>query len=41
VKLGKDYSSIFNIVVHMLEDPNMLVFIEAIKMIEYLAVLLK
>ena len=41
MKLGKDYSSLLNIVVHMLEDPNMLVFIEAIKMIEYLAVLLK
>jgi len=26
---------------HMLEDPNMLVFIEAIKMVEYLAILLK
>ena len=26
---------------HILEDPNMLVFIEAIKTIEYLAILLK
>jgi len=41
VKLNKDYSSIFNIVVHMLEDPNMLVFIEAVKMVEHLAMLLK
>ena len=37
----KDYSNIFNIVVHMLEDPNMLVFIEAIKTVEYLAILLR
>lgn len=41
VKLNKDYSHIFNIVMHILEDPNMLVFIEAIKAIEYLAILLK
>ena len=41
VKLNKDYSSILNIVVHMLEDPNMLVFIEAVKTVEYLALLLK
>ena len=37
----KDYVSIFNIVIHMLEDPNMLVFIEGIKTVEYLAVLLR
>ena len=37
----KDYSGIFNIVVHMLEDPNMLVFIEAIKTVEFLAILLR
>jgi len=41
VKLSKDYSPIFNVVVHMMEDPNMLVFIEGIKMIEMLACLLK
>ena len=41
MKLNKDYSSILNIVVHMLEDPNMLVFIEAVKTVEYLALLLK
>jgi hypothetical protein len=41
VKLNKDYSSIFNILVHMLEDPNMLVFIEALKTLEFLAILLK
>ena len=41
VKLNKDYSQIFNIVTHILEDPNMLVFIEAIKTIENLAILLK
>jgi hypothetical protein len=41
VKLNKDYSSIYNIIVHMLEDPNMLVFNEALKTLEYLAILLK
>ena len=41
VKLNKDYSQIFNIVMHILEDPNMLVFIEAIKTVEYLAYLLR
>lgn len=37
----KDYSAIFNVIVHMLEDPNTLVFIEAIKMVEHLCYLLK
>jgi hypothetical protein len=37
----KDYSTILNIVIHMLEDPNMLVFIEAIKMTEHMCQLLK
>ena len=37
----KDYSSIFNVIVHMLEDPNMLVFIEGIKSVEHLCFLLK
>jgi hypothetical protein len=41
VKLTKDYTSIYNIIVHMLEDPNMLVFNEALKTLEYLAILLK
>jgi len=41
VKLTKDYSSIYNIVVHMLEDPNMLVFNEALKTLEFLAILLR
>jgi len=41
VKLNKDYSPIFNVIVHMLEDPNMLVFIEAIKTIDHLCNLLK
>jgi hypothetical protein len=40
VKLNKDYAPIYNVIVHMLEDPNMLVFIEAIKMIEHLCHLL-
>jgi hypothetical protein len=33
----KDYSIIFNTVLHMLEDKNMLVFLEAIKSLELLA----
>lgn len=41
VKLNKDYSQIYNIVIHMLEDPNMLVFNEGIKTIEFLAFLNK
>ena len=35
----KDYSVIFNTVLHMLEDKNMLVFLEAIKSLELLATL--
>ena len=35
----KDYTPTLNIIVHMLEDPNMLVFIEAIKTIEYFSIL--
>jgi len=35
----KDYSLIFNTVLHMLEDKNMLVFLEAIKSVELLAIL--
>lgn len=35
----KDYSIIFNTVLHMLEDKNMLVFLEAIKALELLATL--
>jgi hypothetical protein len=33
----KDYSSIYNTLVHMLEDKNMLVYLEAIKTVELLA----
>lgn len=40
VKLNKDYSQIYNISTHMLEDANLLVFIEAIRSIEFLAHLL-
>jgi hypothetical protein len=40
VRTNKDYTQIFNVLQHMLEDPNMLVFIEAIRMVEHLAVLL-
>ena len=36
----KDYTLIFNTVMHMLEDKNMLVFLEAIKTVELLANLL-
>lgn len=35
----KDYSMILNIVFHMLEDKNMLVFMEAIKSVELLTIL--
>lgn len=38
---SKDYSSIFNVTSSLLEDPNMLVFIEAIKTVEHLAALLR
>ena len=37
---SKDYTSIYNVVVHMLEDSNALVFMEAIKTVEYLSMLL-
>jgi hypothetical protein len=40
VKL-KDYSQVLNVVVHILEDPNMLVFIEGIKTVEYFSILCK
>lgn len=40
VKL-KDYSIIMNTVVHMLEEKNMLVFLEGIKTVELLALILK
>lgn len=36
---NKDYTQIYNTLVHMLEEPNMLVFIEAIKMVEYLSII--
>ena len=36
----KDYSVIFNVTTHILEDPNMLVFIEGIKTVEYLSILI-
>ena len=36
----KDYALIYNTVVHMLEDKNMLVFLEAIKSVELLVTLL-
>lgn len=35
----KDYSAIINVVFHMLEDKNMLVFMEAIKSVELLIIL--
>ena len=35
----KDYSVVLNVVFHMLEDKNMLVFMEAIKSVELLSVL--
>ena len=38
--INKDYTLIFNVVTHMLEDSNALVFMEAIKTVEYLSVLL-
>lgn len=37
---NKDYTLIFNTVSHMLEDKNMLVFVEAIKSVELLCCLL-
>ena len=38
---NKDYSAIFNVTSGLLEDPNMLVFLEAIKTVEHLAFLLR
>jgi hypothetical protein len=35
----KDYSMLINVVFHMLEDKNMLVFMEAIKSVELLTTL--
>jgi hypothetical protein len=35
----KDYSSLLNIIFHMLEDKNMLVFTEAMKTVELLSTL--
>lgn len=37
---NKDYTMLFNISVHMLEDKNMLVYLEAIRNIELLSQLL-
>ena len=37
---SKDYTMIFNICVHMLEDKNMLVYLEAIRSIELLSQIL-
>ena len=37
---NKDYTLIYNTVAHMLEDKNMLVFVEAIKTVELLAYLI-
>ena len=34
---NRDYTLIYNTVAHMLEDKNMLVFVEAIKTVELLA----
>ena len=36
----KDYSQILNIIGHMLEDSNVLVYMEAIKSVEYLATIM-
>ena len=36
----KDFTNVLNTVQHMLEDKNMLVFLEAIKTVELLAVLI-
>ena len=36
----KDYTLVFNTMMHMLEDKNMLVFLEAIKTVELLVSLL-
>jgi hypothetical protein len=37
---NKDYTLIFNVVTHMLEDSNALVFMESIKTVKYLAILM-
>jgi len=37
---SRDYTTIFNTVAHMLEDKNMLVFLEGIKTVELLAILI-
>lgn len=37
---NKDYTLIYNTVAHMLEDKNMLVFVEAIKSVELLCCLI-
>ena len=37
---NRDYTLIYNTVAHMLEDKNMLVFVEAIKTVELLAILI-
>ena len=37
---NKDYTLIYNTVAHMLEDKNMLVFVEAIKTVELLSKLI-
>lgn len=38
--INKDYAQIFNVITHMLEDSNALVFMEAIKTTEYLSILM-
>lgn len=37
---NKDYNLIFNVVTHMLEDSNALVYMEAIKTVEYISILM-
>jgi len=37
---NKDYTLILNTIAHMLEDKNMLVFVEAIKTVELLSILI-
>ncbi len=38
--VNKDYTMIFNVLSHMLEDSNALVFMEAIKTVELLSILM-
>ena len=38
--VNKDYTLIYNVVTHMLEDSNALVFMEAIKTVELLSILM-